>query len=86
MGEAGRFLSNIYDHRKPDAEGKHTYSHHAMFCGLETMKWEWRHHLEWIDRNVIGRPKATEKYTVEELEKMGMIGIYAKLEDGEINE
>ena len=38
---------------------------------------EWQNHLEWIAKNQIGRPMATDKYTVEELEKMGMVGIYA---------
>lgn len=39
---------------------------------------EWKHHLNWIAENVIGPPKATDYYTQEELEKMGMIGIYAR--------
>lgn len=34
-------------------------------------------HLDWINENVIGRPKATKNYTIE---AMGMIGIYAKSE------
>lgn len=59
-----RHLSNIYDHRKPDARNT-------------TPEEAWRQHLEWINRNVIGRPQATETYTVEQLEAMGMIGIYA---------
>lgn len=74
----GRFLSNISDHRRPNAQHIHTYSFHAMDCGPEAMKEEWQCHLEWINQNQIGRPQANEKYSVEEFEKMGMIGIYAK--------
>ena len=36
-------------------------------------------HLEaWLSDKIIGRPKASEKYTVEQLESMGMRGVYAR--------
>jgi len=34
--------------------------------------------FQWIGNKVIGRPKATESHTVEELEAMGLIGIYSR--------
>lgn len=74
--ELGRHLSNIFDHRRKDAEGMHCYSHSAMFNGLHAMRQEWLSHLDWINENVIGPPEATDRYSVEELEAMGMIGIY----------
>lgn len=74
----GKFLSNIYDHRLPDAKQTHVYSYYAMSAGTEVMDIEWQHHLDWINQNVIGQPQATKWYTVEQLEKMGMIGIYSK--------
>lgn len=36
----------------------------------------------WIRRNIIGRPQATEKHTVESLEAQGMIGVCAEQEEG----
>lgn len=33
-------------------------------------------HLRWMAQFVCGRPKATDHYTVEELEKFGMVGLY----------
>lgn len=39
---------------------------------------EWAEHLRWIREHVTGRPKASRYYTVEQLEKMGMIGVYAE--------
>lgn len=70
----GRHLSNIYDHRKLDAR-----MYHTQMAGPEAMGQDWLQHLEWIRRNIIDRPKATETYTAEQLEAMGMIGIYAPL-------
>ena len=31
----------------------------------------------WLQRKIIGRPKATAGMTVEELEAMGSVGVYA---------
>ena len=76
----GRHLSNIYDHRLPNAEMYLVHDFHTTMAGPEDCHEDWLRHLEWINRNVIGRPKATEAYTVEQLEAMGMIGIYAPLE------
>ena len=74
----GRHLSNIFDHRLPYAKNALCYSHTARMQGKSAMDREWQRHLDWINKNVIGRPKATKKYTVEELEEMGMVGIYKK--------
>lgn len=73
----GRHLSNISDHRREDAKTMHGYSSAAM-RNSSAKDFEWQQHLEWITENVIGPPKATDHYTQEELEKMGMIGIYAR--------
>lgn len=72
----GRHLSNIFDHRRPQAELLHCFSFHAMQNGREAVRQEWQHHLDWINANVIGPPKATDHYTQAQLVGMGMIGIY----------
>lgn len=36
----------------------------------------------WIIGKIIGRPQATEKHTIEQLEAMGYVGVYA-LERGD---
>lgn len=74
----GRHLSNIFDHRKHNSRMMFSHSYNAFICGEGAMDKEWQHYVEWIDRNVIGPPKATESYTVAQLEEMGMIGIYAR--------
>ncbi len=37
-----------------------------------------KHHREWLAGKIIGDPKATAKYTVEQLKAMGMVGVYLK--------
>jgi hypothetical protein len=69
-----RHLSNIFNPAAADAQQSITRSFH------ETPEQAWRHHLEWLTGKVIGPPKATATYSVEQLEGMGMVGVY--LPDG----
>ncbi len=61
----------------PDARDAFHYSLRA-FLDLSLRKREWASHIKWVNANVIGPPKATDKHTVESLQKMGMVGLYAK--------
>jgi len=81
----GKFLSNTYDPREPDAKRCHIYSHHAVHNGQTAIDFEWEQHMKWINANVIDRPKATKKYTTEQLEKNGLVGIYAPVESEDSN-
>lgn len=75
----GRHLSNIFDHRGPNAEAMFTYSYHAWIEKSDgPRKREWNSHLRWINENMIGPPKETDHYGSQELKDQGMIGIYAK--------
>lgn len=76
----GRFLSNTYDPTRPHAEAMHCYSFHA-YNDINSRRHEWQMHLNWINANIITRPKATATYTVEQLEAMGMVGLYAHPEE-----
>lgn len=76
----GRFLSNIYDHRLPDAEACHLHTYHDMMNGPEACKQAWQRYLDWINSHVIGPPKKCEAGTVEQMESRGYIGIYEKVE------
>lgn len=71
-----RFLSNTYNPYSPNAKAYFRYPNEAAqdpgLAGLE-----WRNWLNWIAKNHIGRPVATDKYSVEELERMGMVGVYS---------
>lgn len=69
-------LSNIYNPTLPDAQEKHI-KYIQAFGEPMGPELQWEQHLEWVGKNVIGRPKATEKHTVEELEIMGMVGVYS---------
>lgn len=74
----GTFLGNVHDPNAPNAQMYFTYSFHAWDCGPDAMRWEWEQHLRYLNENNIGPPKATEKYTVRQLEEMGLVGVYAK--------
>lgn len=76
----GRWLSNIYNPSLPDAERYLTYSMSAMQNGGSAMKQEWQYHLDWIKENLLGPPKETDTYSIKELTKMGLVGIYSKQE------
>lgn len=77
MNQTGRHLTNIYDHRRPDAKHKMAYAPQDIKNGCGAMQIAWQDHLEWIEHNVIGPPKATAVYSQAQLEDLGMIGIYA---------
>lgn len=74
-----KWLTNIPDHRKPNAERFHCYSI-AVFANQKARQVEWQQYLAWINAHIIGPPQATEKYTQQQLEKEGMIGIYTDKE------
>ncbi len=44
----------------------------------ETEDEAWNRMQKWLKGKVIGKPKATESYTVEQLEKQNIVGIYSK--------
>lgn len=46
--------------------------HVPMIGRNEENYWQWRNAL------IVGEPKATNEYTVEQLKAMGMIGLYGK--------
>lgn len=76
----GRHLSNIFDHRRPNAEMYMCHDYNDWCNGPAAMEAAWNRHLDWINNNVVDPPKATDVYTVEQLENMSMIGIYAPVE------
>ena len=41
----------------------------------------WEMHKGWLKGKIIGPPKATEAYTVEQLKDMNMVGVYLPLEE-----
>jgi len=43
----------------------------------ETREEAWERHLQWLEDKDIRRPKATKTFTVEQLEKMGLVGVYS---------
>ena len=72
-------LSNIFDPRKPKTRQRFCgYSYEEWLEGYTGIDRAWQRHLDWVNENVIGPPSATEKYSQQELEDMGMVGIYKK--------
>lgn len=71
-----RFLSNTYDPTLPNARMHQTLSYQS-FLDPKLADHEWEMYLKWINSNIKGRPRATKEYTTEQLEGMGMIGVYA---------
>ena len=43
-----------------------------------------RESYDWLRDKIIGRPKASRKHTVEELEAMGLVGLYVEAEDEQV--
>ncbi len=70
-----RWLTNTYD---PGREGAKfsviDHIHSPPGSGREM-------HKEWLKGKIIGPPKATEAYTVEQLKDMNMVGVYLPLEE-----
>lgn len=65
-----RFLSNTFNPLDPMAD---TYAIREIGQSQQEAVASWR---EWLKGKVVGRPQATFKYTVEQLESMGVVGIY----------
>jgi hypothetical protein len=71
-----KFLTNTHDPK--DVEGAKmslALSFDYMYDrqGLERA---WQRHLDYLSDKFIGRPQATTTYTVEQLEAIGMVGVY----------
>ena len=65
-----KWLSNTYNPKDKNAKMYVAQMHN------ETQEEAWKHHTEWLKGKHIGRPHASEVYTVEQLEEMGMVGVY----------
>lgn len=76
----GRFLSNLTDPYSENAKLYLALSYDEWRGGPQERDRAWARHMEWVNANVIGPPKATDAYTVEQLQKMGMVGLYARPE------
>ncbi|MEM1368490.1 MAG: hypothetical protein AAGG02_10820 [Cyanobacteria bacterium P01_H01_bin.15] len=66
-----RFLTN---HANPE-----TFKPWDLIRGFEQSEEDALREFEsWLKDKIVGEPRATESYSVEELKDMGMVGIYAK--------
>ena len=75
-----KFLTNTHDPKDiENAKMSLALSFEDMYDqkGRESA---WQRHLDYLSDKFIGRPQATTTYTVEQLEAMGMVGVY-KIED-----
>lgn len=72
-----KFLSNTYNPCLPKARMYFLTSYEGHFDPIKG-EYEWRQHINWINKNIIGEPMPSDTYTVEQLKEMGMIGIYKK--------
>ena len=65
------WLTNTYDPTREDAK-------YSLSVALnENRDEQWAKYLVWLDGFIIGRP-AAGIHSVEELEAMGMVGVYRK--------
>lgn len=66
-----KYLTNMYDPSKPDAKSQ-------VLCMLwQSVEEAWEKLQRFLQGKIVGRPKETDTYTVEELEAIGLVGIYA---------
>ena len=71
-------MTNVYDPKKPKAKELYYYSFKARQNGPKACKAEWDSHVHYIYSHIIGPPKASETYTVGQMEAYNLIGIYEK--------
>lgn len=69
-----KHLTNLYDPTREDAKSL------IITMPGETPGEAWERQKRYLADKVIGLPKATGAYSVQELERMGMVGIYASEE------
>lgn len=65
------WLTNLYNPKNKDA---------GLYIATlvnETREVAWNRQAEWLKDKIIGYPKATEHYTVQELLDMGYVGVYS---------
>ncbi|NIQ88787.1 MAG: hypothetical protein GWN93_06765 [Deltaproteobacteria bacterium] len=65
-----KFLTNIYDPKRLDAKNK------VGRQDNETLEEAWQRQQEWLSGKLIDAPQATEHFTVAELVRLGMVGVY----------
>ena len=58
-----KWLTNIYDPRRADAKSSMTLD-------------DWEHQRIYLADKVLGVPKATKKYSADDLKLMGYVGVY----------
>lgn len=67
-----KWLTNLYDPTRYDAPWR------VQRLMNETYMEAWEREKRYLADKVIGRPNETVDYSVEELERMGMVGVYSK--------
>ena len=70
-----KFVTNTFDPKRPDA------MQHVPRLRGETVDEAWASLMAYLDGKTIGKPRATEVYTVAELEAMHVVGVYEPDED-----
>ena len=67
-----KWLSNTHDPSSPDwTTYIHVRSDQSWESAIDS-------HMDWLEDKIIGEPQATNRYSVEELKQMGMVGVYTK--------
>ena len=72
-GELGKWLTNIYDPGRSDSRAYHVSSS----LPKEESDRKWNDHVDYLEKHILGPPKASKRYTVEQLQKMHIVGVYA---------
>jgi hypothetical protein len=74
-----KWLTNTVDHTIPHWEEYIVASRSIDQSPQEAIQ----HHKRFLEGKIIGHPKATKKYTTQQLHDMGFIGIYREEHDHE---
>lgn len=64
------FVTNHHPDERTWAVSNHAYG------DKEATEREKSYTREWVGRHIVGEPRATEAYTVEQLKAMGLVGLY----------
>lgn len=69
-----KFLSNTFD-------PNHKYAQiYVIREGDQTREQAWDRYMHWLSGKIIGMPQETDKYTVDELIRLNMVGVYSDQE------
>lgn len=71
------FLTNTHDPADVEAAKRSLVLSFEEWQDPDGRERCWQNHLKWLEGKIVGDPQPSEKYTVEQMKEMGLVGVYA---------